>query len=93
MSDDTTVTKARRIKFEIEAEKGSDVYVAGTFNEWDTTKKKLVFKNGTYSGTLSLAPGRYEYKFMIDGIWCVDPKCREWAPNQFGSLNSVLIVE
>ena len=86
-------TKTRRIKFEIEAEKGSTVYVAGTFNDWDTTKKKLVFKNGSYSGTLALAPGRYEYKFMIDGIWCVDPKCREWAPNQFGSLNSVLIVE
>jgi 1,4-alpha-glucan branching enzyme len=92
MSEET-VGKSVRIKFEIEADKGSDVYVAGTFNDWDTTKKKLVFKNGSYSGTLSLAPGRYEYKFMIDGIWCVDPKCSEWSPNQFGSLNSVLIVE
>ena len=82
----------RRVQFSIKADQGSEVYVAGTFNEWNPKKNKLAYKSGVYSTTLMLPKGRHEYKFVIDGVWCVDPECPEWNANNMGSLNSVLNV-
>jgi len=82
----------KRVKFSIKAQAGSEVYVAGTFNGWNPKKNKLAYKGGAYSGTILLPKGRHEYKYIIDGVWCVDPECPEWAPNGIGSLNSVIAV-
>lgn len=82
----------RKQKFAIKAEHGSEVYVAGSFNSWNPKKNKLTYRGGLYSTTLMLPKGRHEYKFVIDGVWCVDPECSEWTPNGIGSLNSVLTV-
>ena len=83
----------KRVKFEIQAEAESEVYVAGTFNAWNVKQNRLQGKGDVYSATLLLPKGRHEYKFVINGVWCVDPKCQEWAPNDCGSLNSVVIIE
>ena len=40
-----------------------------------------------------LAPGHYEYKYVVNGTWCVDPQCDDWRANDHGSLNSVLQVK
>jgi 1,4-alpha-glucan branching enzyme len=85
-------TGRKRVKFATEAKDGSVVFVAGTFNEWNPTKNRLRMKDGVYTTTLLVSPGRHEYKFIVDGVWCLDPKCREWVPNDMGSLNSVLTV-
>jgi 1,4-alpha-glucan branching enzyme len=84
----------RRVLFELAAEPGSQVILAGSFNKWDSSAKVLKDKggNGMFSTTLYLAPGRYEYKFIVNGQWCVDPECPDWAPNDQGSLNSVINV-
>jgi len=37
-------------------------------------------------------PGRYEYRFVVDGQWRDDPACTERVPNGFGSENCVLRV-
>ena len=88
-----TKSARRRAKFTIEAEDGSAVYVAGTFNGWDAKKNRLRMKDGVFSATLLVPRGRHEYKFIINDVWCVDPDCREWAPNDKGSLNSVLTLD
>jgi hypothetical protein len=42
----------------------------------------------------ALAPGRYTYKFLLDGTrWLDDPTNPHKAPDGLGGLNSVLIVE
>ena len=89
----TSNNKDKRVKFDIEAETGSEVCIAGSFNSWDGKANKLKNKNGVFSTTLMLLPGRYEYKFVINDVWCIDPKCREWVPNSYGSLNSVVVVD
>jgi 1,4-alpha-glucan branching enzyme len=85
----------KRIRFEVDAGIGKTVSIAGSFNEWDPTVKYLQDKdgNGIYVGYLMLAPGIYEYKFIIDGEWHLDDKNANFAPNDFGTLNSVLIVK
>jgi len=82
----------RRVKFSIAADKGSKVFVAGSFNNWDGEKDKLTEKKGVFSKSILLQPGRYEYKFVVNGIWTVDPDCADWVPNGHGSLNSVVEV-
>ena len=84
----------KRVTFTLAADAGSEVYLAGDFNNWDPAGKKLTDKkgDGVYSTVISLAPGEYEYKFVINGPWCVDPNCKEWRQNSLGTLNSVLRV-
>lgn len=85
------VSKNRRVSFSVRAEPGSKVFLAGSFNNWDPTAKEMVDKkgDGTYAATLQLAPGDYQYKFVIDGTWCADPECPDWTQNDHGTLNSV----
>jgi len=85
----------KRVNFEIEAGIGKTVSVAGSFNDWDATAKVLVDKNGdgVYTGTMMLAPGVYEYKYVVDGDWRLDERNSNFAPNDLGTLNSVLVVE
>lgn len=50
-------------------------------------------KDGTgWKATLSLPPGRYEYKFVVDGQWMSDPGAKESVRNDFGGTNSILVV-
>jgi 1,4-alpha-glucan branching enzyme len=73
---------------------GKNVFVAGSFNDWQPVRK-LEDKNndGTYRCRLLLVPGEYQYKFMVDGEWRSDPLNPDFIPNEFGSLNSVLVVK
>lgn len=85
----------KRVVLTVKAPAGSTVNVAGSFNEWNPTDKKLVDKqgDGIFTATLTLAPGIYEYKFVINGIWTLDPDPdRDWTQNGLGTLNSVLRV-
>lgn len=71
-----------------------DVYVAGSFNDWqpDSTPMSEV-EGGLWRKELNLKPGCYEYRFVVDGNWVDDPKAMEWIPNEFGTANAVLRVE
>ena len=90
-----TATAKRRVTFKLNAEAGKIVSVAGSFNDWDPEAKYLTDKNNTgeYVGVLMLAPGVYEYKFVIDGVWHLDENNSNFSPNDFGTLNSVIEVE
>ena len=85
----------KRVVLSVKAEPGSTVFVSGSFNDWDATEKKLVDKrgDGIFTATITLPPGIYEYKFVINGIWTLDPDPdRDWTQNGLGTLNSVLRV-
>ena len=53
---------AKNVTFTIHADKGKTVYVAGEFNKWNPTAKKMTYKakSGIYTATIKLAPGSYE---------------------------------
>jgi 1,4-alpha-glucan branching enzyme len=87
--------KKTRVTFRVRAEIGSKVFLAGCFNNWDPTAKQMEDKKGTgeYTCCLNLPKGKYEYKFVIDGVWCADGECPDWVQNDMGSMNSVKIVD
>jgi len=41
---------------------------------------------------LPLRPGRYRYRFVVDGKWMTDPHNSYVEANQFGELNNVIEV-
>lgn len=86
---------AKRATFQVTASPKSSVALAGTFNQWDAKRHPMkdLDGTGTYTITLMLPKGEYEYKFVINGNWVVDPECRNWVRNSLGTLNSVLKVE
>lgn len=84
----------KSVTFTVRADPGKSVYLAGCFNQWNSTGKKMLDKKneGVYTASLKLAPGRYEYKFVIDGVWCADPENLDFVQNDHGTLNSVIVV-
>jgi len=89
-----TATK-KSVTFTVHAEKGKAVYVAGEFNAWDPADKKMAYKasSGIYTTTLKLEAGTYQYKYVIDGVWCADPENANAVPNDQGTFNSVITVK
>jgi 1,4-alpha-glucan branching enzyme len=81
-------------EFKLFAPQAKKVSVAGTFNNWDTGA--LSAKNdarGNWTVKVNLKPGRYEYKFFVDGSWVNDPKCSSCIANSFGTQNCVLVIK
>ncbi len=77
----------------IEGEKQVNLF--GQFNSWD--RQGLPMKDldgdGTVEVEIPLDPGRYEYKFFIDGREVVDPANPIKVPNGMGDFNSVRVIE
>lgn len=80
------------VRFSFIQDGARKVQVAGDFNNWDPQSLRKQ-KDGTFTLNLELAPGTYEYKFIIDGTWTVDPDNSAWALNPYGTLNSVAVIE
>lgn len=75
-------------------ERADQVTLFGSFNSWNRENLKLLDPDGDgqYKITLSFEPGRYEYKFFVDGKEILDPDNPEKASNPFGSFNSILTI-
>ncbi|HCE46299.1 MAG TPA: photosystem reaction center subunit H [Lentisphaeria bacterium] len=81
------------VTFKIHAPKNAKVYVAGTFNSWDPSSIRLERdSHGTYATTVLIPAGRIEYKFIVNGVWCNAPECKDLVPNGFGTTNSVMTI-
>jgi len=80
------------VDFVLDLPQAQSAAVAGTFNNWDPKRTPLRKESGGWKSTLWLPPGRYEYRFVVDGQWLSDPHAKESVPNQFGSTNSVVRV-
>ena len=76
--------------FKLMAPEAQSVLLAGDFNSWNPEAHPLKrTSNGMWKINLNLSPGRYEYKFLVDGQWQNDPSCKSYASNPFGSDNCV----
>jgi len=86
--------KQKKAIFSIIAPEAQCVQLAGDFNSWDPNAHPLEKKSDEmWVINLDLSPGRYEYKFLVDGQWQNDPDCSDFASNPFGGENSVLILK
>ncbi len=74
-----------------------DVRIAGDFNGWvpDRGVRSLIASEGqtrVWTKVLTLEPGSYQYRYIVDGEWQEDPSNPQSAPGPTGQPNSILRV-
>jgi len=85
-----------RLMFVFHDDSAQSVSVAGEFNEWSQTASPLKRNESGLWFTEIVVPraGRFEYKFIINGQrWIEDPSNGMKAPDNYGGLNSLLVIE
>ncbi|MBI9085813.1 MAG: isoamylase early set domain-containing protein [Desulfobacterales bacterium] len=93
MAGKKPMQKRRRVTFRLVSTEASEIFVVGDFNDWEARKHPMKPDGtGSWKKVLMLKPGRYEYRFRVDGRWCDDPENDHRVPNCFGSQNNVVQV-
>ncbi|MDO9695064.1 MAG: glycogen-binding domain-containing protein [Candidatus Latescibacteria bacterium] len=81
------------VKFTHQAPGAGQVNLAGSFNGWDAQRHPLTDEGGgVWSIVMALKPGKYEYKFVVDGAWFADAENPDSAPDSYGGTNSAIQV-
>lgn len=73
--------------------KVNKVNLFGTFNSWNRENLPMEKINNQYELEILLEPGRYEYKFFVDGEEIIDEVNPDYLPNGFGGFNSILTLK
>jgi beta-lactamase regulating signal transducer with metallopeptidase domain len=68
------------------------VTLAGSFNDWDPSAQLLTREGDEWVCRLELPPGKYGYKFVVDGKWMTDPANPFREKDGHGNTNSNLNV-
>jgi 1,4-alpha-glucan branching enzyme len=88
-----SATVLTRVPLRFEFPGAASVCVSGSFNNWDLAGLALDRTiDGAWARDLELAPGRHEYRLIVDGEWTDVPDATETVENPFGGRNAVLAV-
>ncbi len=85
--------KKGTVRFAVRPDGGAGkAFVVGSFSDWQPIRMRKQ-KDGSFVSVVPVPAGTYEYKFILDDRWVVDPDNNAWAMNPYGTLNSVLSVD
>lgn len=70
------------------------VFIAGDFNHWTPQETPMRYSDTlqAFEAWLTLPPGRYRYRLVVDGNWIIDPGNPRTEPSDAGQLHSLLTV-
>jgi 1,4-alpha-glucan branching enzyme len=86
-------TKKSSVPFSARLPAASDVRISGDFTGW--TRGGIPLWNegdGSWRTVLSLLPGIYEYRLVIDGDWADHREAPARVSNPYGGENCILTV-
>jgi len=69
------------------------VVLSGSFNKWDEDFFKMVKAKDCWTITLKIKPGKYEYKYIVDGKWITDIQNPNRKRNEFNEFNSIIDIK
>jgi chromosome partitioning protein len=69
-----------------------EVFVAGDFSNWKKISMTKVGSGGSFTAFVYLAPGKYAYKFYVDGKWVLDAANPHKKNDGVGHVNSLITV-
>lgn len=81
------------VVFTLEAPGANRVQVAGDFNAWVPDGNEMQFCDGMWRKVIPLAPGRYRYRYVVDGCWQSDPLNSAVEPSPYGEYDSVIVLD
>ncbi len=80
------------IVFTLQAPGAQHVQLAGDFNAWNPAESEMELRDGVWRKTIPLAPGRYRYRYVVDGRWQSDPLNPQVEPSPYGDYDSVVVL-
>ena len=69
------------------------VAIYGSFNDWIQTKNYCAKENDGWVCRIDLTPGKYTYKFLVDGVGLNDPANSATEDDGNGNMDSVIIIK
>jgi chromosome partitioning protein len=81
------------VVFSFDAPDAHRVQLAGDFNGWEGEGHEMQPTGRRWKSVLKLDPGRYRYRYVVDGEWQNDPLNADVEPAPFGGYNSVVVVQ
>ena len=81
------------VMFTIEAPDAERVQLAGDFNNWTLDGNDMEAVGGVWKKVVKLPPGRYRYRYVVDGRWQNDPLNTTVEPSPYGGEDSVLVMD
>lgn len=73
-------------------QKASKVMLAGSFNNWSPDALAMQKTDSGWVALVKLSPGKYWYKFIVDGEWRIDSDNVHNENDGMGNTNSVFFV-
>ena len=87
------IVSAREVTFTLEAPEADHVLLTGDFNDWTLDGSEMAPIGGVWTKVIKLTPGRYRYRYVVDGQWQHDPANAVVAPNPYGGHDSILVMD
>jgi hypothetical protein len=85
--------RADAFQFVLVAPQAASVSLVGDFNDWDAARSPMQTAQGVWATVVKLAPGRYRYAFLVNGVeWRADPGAPSARDDEFGTPSSVVTV-
>lgn len=80
------------VRFVLYSPGSRHVSLVGDFNDWQPQQDALTDSNanGVWTIEVPLKPGRYQYKFVVDGNWVADPDAPAYTVDGFGGKNALI---
>ena len=79
--------------FTIEAPDAERVHLTGDFSNWTLDGGEMEPMGGLWKKVVKLPPGRYRYRYVVDGRWRNDPLNAAVEPSPYGGDDSVLVMD
>ena len=88
-----SASKTDALQFVLVAPQAASVALVGDFNDWDPARSPMQTAQGVWATAIRLAPGRYRYAFLVNGVeWRADPSAPAAKDDEFGTPSSVVTV-
>ena len=83
-----------KVKFSFNVENAETVEILGLNSDWENSIVMRKKKDGTFSCEVTLPKNsQHEFKYRVnETLWMNDPEADSQKPNEFGTVNSVLVL-
>ncbi|MFZ4520561.1 MAG: hypothetical protein ACOYNC_02580 [Bacteroidales bacterium] len=79
-----------RMRFFLPGQKNArNVYLSGSFNAWSTLQTPMIKCDSGWTATLKLKPGKYSYKYIVDGKWTNDSYNKLREEDKYHGYNNI----
>ena len=89
----TPATLSQKVTMRFNSFGDQELKIAGDFNSWipdHNVETRII--NGVIEKILTIEPGEYQYRLIVDGKWQRDPTNPKQVINTYGEINSLLRV-